>query len=129
LRFHEIVRFQGDDRAQQAAASLHIRDGDPRGLQYYFDNFRVDDGSIETMREAAHRSWRADLDAGLQSLLIVPTNEDTRALNTEARQLRLRRRDVTGGREVDLHDGNRASKGDWIVTRHNQRLLSLFGGK
>ena len=129
LRFHEVVRFQGADRKEQAAASLQIRDGNARGLTYYLESRRVEDGSLETMRDAAHRSWRADLEAGVPSLLIVPTNEDTVALNVEARELRLRRGEITDRRGVELHDGTQASVGDWVVTRHNQRLLSLFGGK
>lgn len=129
LRFQEVVRFQGPDSCEQAAASLQIRNGDPRGLEYYFDQHRVEDGSLETMRDAAHAGWRADLDRGAQSLLIVPTNEDTVALNLEAREVRLHRGDITRGREVALHDATTAGVGDWVVTRHNQRLLSLFGGR
>jgi conjugative relaxase-like TrwC/TraI family protein len=129
IRFHEVVRFQGEDRKEQAAASLQIREGNARGLEYYVENRRVEGGSLETMRDAAHHAWRADLEAGVPSLLIVPTNEDTIALNLEARELRIRRREITGQDGVELHDGTRAGVGDWVVTRHNQRLLSLFGGK
>ncbi|WP_410626211.1 MobF family relaxase [Amycolatopsis sp. cmx-8-4] len=129
VRFREVVRFRGEDRTEQAAASLQIRASNPKGLEYYFDSGRVANGSLETMRNAARSRWQADLDAGVQSLLIVPTNEDTVALNIEARELRLRRGAVDSSREVDLHDATNAGVGDWVVTRHNQRLLSLFGGK
>ncbi|MFJ9782519.1 MobF family relaxase [Amycolatopsis sp. NPDC101161] len=129
VRFTEIVRFRGEDREDQAAASLQIRDWNPQGLTYYFDRLRVSDGSLETMRDAARSQWQADLDAAVQSLLIVPTNEDTVALNIDARERRLTLGSVDRGREVQLHDATNASVGDWVVTRHNQRLLSLFGGK
>ncbi|MEV4055128.1 MobF family relaxase [Amycolatopsis sp. NPDC049688] len=129
VRFREIVRFRGDDRKEQAAASLQIRAGSPKGLEYYFENGRVSDGSLETMRDAARSHWQADLDAGVQALLIVPTNEDTVALNIDARERRLARGAVDRGREVELHDATTAGVGDWVVTRHNQRLLSLFGGR
>ncbi|WIV52856.1 MobF family relaxase [Amycolatopsis nalaikhensis] len=129
VRFREIVRFRGEDREEQAAASLQIRAANPKGLEYYFEHGRVSDGSLETMRDAARSHWQADLDAGAQSLLIVPTNEDTVALNIEARERRLAHGAVDRGRAVDLHDATTASVGDWVVTRHNQRLLSLFGGK
>ena len=46
---------------------------DPVGLRYYLDHNWVAGGSRETMRDAAQRAWRADLDAGRQTLLIVPT--------------------------------------------------------
>ncbi|UJW32543.1 relaxase domain-containing protein [Saccharothrix sp. AJ9571] len=129
VRFQEIVRFRGEDRDEQAAASLQIRAWNPKGLEYYFDSGRVSDGSLETMRHAARSHWQADLDAGVQSLLIVPTNEDTVALNIDARERRLSQGAVDRGRDVELHDATTASAGDWVVTRHNQRLLSLFGGK
>ncbi|WP_410591836.1 MobF family relaxase [Amycolatopsis sp. lyj-23] len=129
VRFREIVRFRGDDRKEQAAASLQIRAANPKGLEYYFDSGRVSDGSLETMRDAARSHWQSDLDGGVQSLLIVPTNEDTVALNIDARERRLARGLVDRGRKVELHDATTASVGDWVVTRHNQRLLSLFGGR
>ncbi|WP_158892661.1 MobF family relaxase [Amycolatopsis anabasis] len=129
IRFREVVRFKGPDAAKQAKASLRVRDGDTRGLDYYLDNDLVLDGSRETMRDAARAAWRADLDAGEESLLIVPTNEDTVWLNLEARALRLERGDIAGGREVALHDGTMASAGDWVVTRENERLLSLMSGR
>ncbi|MGV9364264.1 MobF family relaxase [Amycolatopsis sp. NPDC003731] len=129
VRFRDIVRFRGEDREEQAAASLQIRAANPKGLEYYLESGRVADGSLETMRDAARSHWQADLDAGVQSLLIVPTNEDTVALNIDARERRLNRGLVDRGREVELHDATTASVGDWVVTRHNQRLLSLFGGK
>ncbi|MET8848617.1 MobF family relaxase [Amycolatopsis sp. NPDC004625] len=129
VRFRQIVRFGGEDREEQAAASLQIRTANPKGLEYYFESGRVSDGSLETMRNAARSRWQADLDAGVQSLLIVPTNEDTVALNNDARERRLNRGLVDRGRDVELHDATTAAVGDWVVTRHNQRLLSLFGGK
>lgn len=126
LRFREVVRFTDKD---QAEASLKIRVGDRAGLQYYFDHGRVQGGSRETMRDAAQKAWRADLDAGKQTLLIVPTNDDVGALNLQARAQRIRRGDINGGRAVNLHDGTTASIGDWVVTRKNNRTLSLFAGK
>lgn len=126
VRLEEVVRFTDPD---QAAASLKLREGNNAGLDFYFAKGWVQGGSRETMRDAAHRAWRADLDAGRQSLLIVPTTEDVVQLNLQARALRLDRGDVDGGRAVQLHDGTTASRGDWIVTRHNDRLKTLFGGK
>ncbi|WP_433869233.1 AAA family ATPase [Saccharopolyspora sp. CA-218241] len=126
LRLKQVVRFA--DHAQ-AEASLKLHTADPSGLDYYFQQGWVHEGSRETMRDAAHRAWRTDLDAGRPSLLIVPANDDVTALNLQARELRLHRGDVDDGRAVQLHDGTAASKGDLVVTRHNDRLKTLFGGK
>ncbi|MEU7477075.1 MobF family relaxase [Lentzea sp. NPDC042327] len=127
IRLTEVVRFNDPE---QRAASLALHAGDPAGLDYYFSQDWVSEGSRETIRDAAHRAWRADLDAGRQSLLIVPTNEDVTALNLEARALRVTRGDVDDrGPSVLLHDGTSASRGDWVVTRRNDRLRTLFGGR
>lgn len=126
IRFQEVVRFHDP---QQAAASLAIRSGNVAGLDYYLDRGWVDGGSRETMRDAAQRAWRSDLDAGRQSLLIVPTNEDVVWLNLQARAQRVARGAVHDGTAATLHDGTQASAGDWIVTRENNRLLSVFGGR
>ncbi|SDD56243.1 MobF family relaxase [Actinokineospora iranica] len=126
LRLRQVVRFH--DR-EQGAASLLLHESNPAGLDYYFDRGWVSEGSRETIRDAAHRAWRADLDGGRQSLLIVAANADVTALNHEARALRISRGDVDDGVTVQLHDGTIAGRGDWVVTRHNDRLRTVFGGK
>ncbi|MEU7529305.1 MobF family relaxase [Saccharothrix sp. NPDC042600] len=126
VRLKQVVRFR-DPGQRAASAALH--EGNADGLDYYFRQGWVRGGSRETIRDAAHRAWRADLDRGRQSLLIVPTNVDVTALNLEARALRMARGDVADGRCVQLHDGTHASRGDWVVTRHNDRLKTLFGGR
>lgn len=126
VRFKEVVRFHDPE---QAAASLRIRAGDTAGLDYYLRSGWIQSGSRETIRDAARRAWRADLDVGRQSLLIVPTNEDVVWLNLQARAQRIQRGDVVDRHAVALHDGTRASAGDWIVTRENNRLLSVFAGR
>ncbi|WP_221315836.1 MobF family relaxase [Saccharopolyspora gloriosae] len=125
LKLREVVRFRDPDQAQ---ASLLLHAAQPEGLNYYFARNMVQDGSLETMRDAAHRAWRADLDSGLQSLLIVPSNDDVVDLNVQARELRLARGHVDDERSVRLHDGTTAGAGDWVVTRHNDRLKTLFRG-
>jgi hypothetical protein len=126
VTFYEVVRFHDPS---QAAASLRIRSGDRAGLNYYFDRGWVTGGSRETMRDAAQRAWRQDLDLGRQSLLIMPTNDDVVWLNLQARAQRISRGDVQDRRPVPLHDGTHASAGDWIVTRLNSRLMPIFGGR
>ncbi len=126
VRLTDVVRFTD---SAQAAASLRLRDGDPSGLDYYFAQDWVRSGSRETIRDAAHRAWRADLDQGRQTLLVVPTNVDVTALNRQARALRVHRGDVDDQRTVALHDGTHAGAGDWVVTRHNDRLKTFFSGQ
>lgn len=126
IRLREVVRFT--DR-QQAAASLQIREGNTTGIDYYRDQGWIRGGSIETMRDAAQRAWQSDLDAGRESLLIVPRNDDVIALNLQAHEQRVARGEVDTSTTVALHDGTQAGHGDWIVTRRNDRTLTVFTGQ
>lgn len=126
LRLHEVVRFHDPN---QAAASLQIRVGNPAGLNYYIERGLVAGGSRETMRDAAHTAWRADLDTGRHSLLIVPTLDDVVALNHQARAQRIDRGHVDARHSTALHDGTLASVGDYIVSRDNNRSLTIRGGQ
>ncbi|MGB5952087.1 MAG: hypothetical protein WBG57_06155, partial [Ornithinimicrobium sp.] len=65
--------------------------------------------------------------AGMASLLLAATRDTVRELNQRARKDRL----DTGqppGREVSLGDGTRASAGDLVITRRNDRTLRAVDG-
>jgi conjugative relaxase-like TrwC/TraI family protein len=121
----ELHRFT--DRAE-GAATLAIRDGDPAALDHYLDLDRVHAGDTGEVVEAAYAAWAADQQAGLSSLLLAATRDTVRELNHRAQQNRL---DVMGhrpGREVNLSDGTRASVGDTVITRRNDRTLRAGDG-
>ena len=60
---------------------------------------------------------------GLDAIMLGPTRELVAELNRRARAHRLDHSPV--GSEVSLADGNRASAGDVIITRSNDRRLRL----
>jgi ATP-dependent exoDNAse (exonuclease V) alpha subunit len=66
VRFREVVRFTDPD---QAAASLHDPRRQPRRLGLLPGQQLGGQRVTGTMRDAAQRHWRADLDAGRQTLL------------------------------------------------------------
>ncbi len=66
------------------------------------------------------RQDRAD---GLDSLMLAPTHDLVTELNQRARTARLD--NTTPDAEVELADGNRASIGDTIRTRRNDRRLAI----
>jgi len=107
----------------EAAASLAIRDGDPRALTFYIDHRRVHVGDLAKATEDAFAAWDADRAVGLDAIMLAPTRELVADLNRRARDHRL------GGasprQEVELSDGNPASVGDVIITRTNDRRLRL----
>ncbi|WP_202879745.1 MobF family relaxase [Ornithinimicrobium pratense] len=110
------------------AATLAIRDGDPAALEHYLDHDRVHIGDTGNVVEAAYAAWAADQEAGLSSLLLAATRDTVCELNQRARTDRL---DTTGqppGREVTLADGTRASAGDSVITRRNDRTLRAGDG-
>ena len=120
LRLTELHRFT--DPAE-AAASLAIREGDPSGLEFYLDHGRVHVGDVATTTEDAFSAWVSDRAAGLDAIMLAPTRDLVAELNRRARAHRLDHSPATS--EVSLADGNRASVGDVIITRSNDRRLRL----
>lgn len=70
-------------------------------------------------------AWSADRAAGLESLLIASTNDQVRELNLRAQAFRLAVSEIPTQRQVTLADGTTVSAGDVIITRRNDRRLTL----
>ena len=120
LHLTELHRFTD---AGEATASLALRIGKPEALTFYLDHGRVHVGDIATTAEDAFNAWVSDRLAGLDAIMIAPTRELVAQLNRRAREHRLDHSAATA--EVPLADGNRASVGDVIITRRNERRLRL----
>lgn len=116
----EVWRFRAE---WEKRASLTLRLGDPEVLDVYEEHGRIHDGDADAMLDAAYQAWRADLEAGVTSLMIAETTEAVRSLNLRARLDRIQAGRVHPGRAARLHDGTDASRGDVVVTRRNQRRL------
>lgn len=105
-------------------ASLDLRHGKPDALDEYENHGRLNDGSLETMLDAAYTNRQHDRSEGLSTLMIAGNAEMVAELNTRARQDLI----TAGAVERDgaaLHDGTTAGVGDLIVTRSNERKLSI----
>jgi conjugative relaxase-like TrwC/TraI family protein len=120
LRLTELHRFT--DPAE-AAASLALREGKPEALDFYLDHGRVHVGDLATTPQDAFAAWVSDLAAGLDTIMIVATRNLVAELNGRARAHRLDHSPAAS--EVALADGNRASTGDVLITRSNNRRLRL----
>lgn len=119
----EVRRFR--DPAE-AAATLAVREGDAGALGFYADNGRIHVGDIGSVTDQAYDAWATDRHAGLDSILLAPTRDLVTRLNTRARADRIQSIPAADrGHEVRLADGNRASAGDVIVTRRNERKITL----
>ncbi|WP_235503523.1 MobF family relaxase [Aeromicrobium sp. Root344] len=119
-RLDQLMRFTD---AAEAAASIALRHGNPSALGYYFDQDRVHIGSTTTTTDAVFAAWSKDRAAGMDSLMVAPTHDLVTELNLRARATRLDK--TTPDAEVDLADGSRASIGDTMRTRRNDRRLAL----
>ncbi|WP_433717268.1 MobF family relaxase (plasmid) [Nocardia sp. CA-084685] len=122
-----VVRFA--DPAE-AAASLHVRNGDPsQAWEFYHDNDRVRSGLAVELREQMLTAHLADLDAGLSSLMMAATIDDVFHLNGAAQAVHTQRGTVAhGGPAARLSDGHLGYVGDVIVTRRNTGRIRVLGG-
>jgi len=112
----------------EAEATLRLRAGHVSALGFYEVAGRLADGSREAMIDEIYDGWSADLAAGRVSLMVSASTVEVAALSARARRDRV----VAGAVESDglaLHDGNQAGAGDLIVTRENQRALTVCSGK
>ena len=112
----------------ESAATLQLRDGDSAALDFYQQQHRIRGGSREAMIEDAYTGWRADVLAGKTSLMAAATNCDVAALNVRARADRVKAGQVVAD-GVRLRDGAQAGVGDWIVTRRNDRRMTVCSGR
>ena len=120
LHLTELHRFTNPAEAQ---ASLALREGLTTSLAFYLDHGRVHVGDLARTIQDAFAAWVSDRDAGLDAIMLAPTRDLVAELNSRARQHRIG--DAKPGCETRLADGNRASVGDIIITRTNDRRLRL----
>ena len=119
VRLTELHRFHD---SAEAAASLAMRDGRPEALGFYLDRQRIQVGDLATLTENLFEAWRADESRGLDSIMLASTRDLVGELNRRARVHRLAFAPASGP-DVILADGNRASAGELIITRRNDRRL------
>jgi conjugative relaxase-like TrwC/TraI family protein len=120
LQLTELHRFTNP---AEAHATLALRDGHPRSLDFYLNNGRIHVGELATTTNDAFNAWTADRAAGLDAIMLAPTRDLVAKLNQRARNHRLN--GEVPDAVVRLNDGNQASAGDVIITRTNDRRLRL----
>lgn len=111
----------------EAEASLLVREGDARGLDFYVDAGRTLGGTREAVSEDLYAAWWTDTQAGKTSVMIAATNEDVARLSMRAHLDRVAAGDVEVG-GVELRNDATAGVGDTIVTRLNARSLRVERG-
>lgn len=121
-QLEELHRFSSPAEAE---ATLALRDGRADALGFYLDNGRVRVAAdTEGVLGQVFEAWQADTSAGRDALMLAATREEVATLNDLARTDRLGET-VQDGPSVALGSGGRASVGDRIITRRNDRRLPI----
>jgi len=107
----------------EKTASLQLRHADPAAIDTYEQHGRLADGDLEQVTAQAYEAWRDDTTRGLASLLVADALDTVTELNRQARHDRILTGHVDPGVEATLADGSRASAGDVVITRLNNRHL------
>src|SRR5699024_10714104 len=110
-------------------ASFDLSHGRTSVNDTYAGHDRISDGDAEDMIDAAYTAWRADRDAGRDSVLIAETREDVTALNARARADLILDGTIRPTPEVALAESTSAGVGDTIITRRNDRRLRTGTGR
>jgi conjugative relaxase-like TrwC/TraI family protein len=113
----------------EKTTSLDLRHGRTAAIDTLIEHDRVRGGEQDAMVDAAYAAWREDVRAGRASILVAEARDTVTQLNARARADLTLDGTITPGREVELHDGTRAAKGDRIITRENNRRLRSRNGK
>ena len=122
----EVHRFTHE---WEKAASLALRTGSSEAIAAYARHDRLRGGTTEQMVDAAYAVWHADLRAGHATLLVTDSSASVHLLNDRARAERIATGETSAGRDVALADDARASVGDLVITRRNDRnLRTALGG-
>jgi conjugative relaxase-like TrwC/TraI family protein len=119
-RLVEVRRFMHE---WEKEASLALREGDVAAIDAYESHGRILEGATEAMIDAAYEAWREDLRVRHSSILVTEAAESVRHLNERARAERIQSGLTSTRREVPLREDARASAGDVIITRRNDRRL------
>ena len=116
----DIHRFRNP---WERAASLELRLGNLLVIDTYAEHGRIREGDTDTMLQAAYQAWLTDTANGLTSVLIADDRNTVADLNRQARHDRIAAGQVDPTRHIDLAEGTRASVGDTVITRLNDRRL------
>ena len=121
----QVRRFAAE---WEKAASLGLRQGDPRVLEAYAAHGRIiDGGTIEEAQRILVRNYLADWVAGLDTVLVARTNEQAAQLSSLVRAYLVGTGQV-GEHGVPVGGDNIAGVGDVIEARCNGwQLLGRWG--
>ncbi|MGH3751959.1 MAG: MobF family relaxase [Pseudonocardiaceae bacterium] len=126
---YELTTVRRFEAPWEAQASLDLRDGKPTAIAEYSKHGRlVSGGSLAATEAKARQGWLADTLAGMESLLVCGTNEQTARLSAELRNKLVELGKVSAeGVPLGLQ-GTTAGVGDLVQARRNAWDLKGWAG-
>lgn len=137
VHLEDLHRFRNPDgtvNEAEAEATLALREpptvGEDDPWSFYRDNRRVVGGDAETMTSQVFQAWQKDINDGKHSIMMAFDNGTVTELNARAQSYRIASGELNAEEvSATLRDGLTARAGDVIVTRKNNRRLSVNRGK
>ncbi len=131
---HRFRNADGSPNDAEAAATLALREPPATGADdpwaFYRQNRRVIGGDTETMTSLVFEAWQKDTNAGKHSIMMAFENATVTELNARAQAYRIATGELDAKKPAAmLRDGLTARAGDIVVTRENNRRLSINRGK
>ncbi|MEU4256147.1 MobF family relaxase [Streptomyces fradiae] len=126
VELEQLHRFHTDGEAE---ATLALRDGDPADAwTWHLAQGRIVGGGPQEMLDSVFAAWQTDTEAGLHSLMMADDTDAVRELNLRAQAFQIASGHLDLTRSTALRDDLQAAVGDLIVTRKNQRRLTVNAG-
>ena len=124
----ELTRIHRFDQAWEAAASLQLRHGDPRGLNAYFDHGRVIADTFDNHLTRITDLWLDTTARHGTAAITASTNEHVDAINAAVQTARINVAQLDAERAAAIGGGEFAYVGDIVATRRNDRHLHTTTG-
>jgi hypothetical protein len=125
----ELTRIHRFTQAWEAAASLQLRHGDPRGLNAYFDHDRVMADTFDNHLARIANLWLDTNGRHGTAAITAATNEHVDAINAAVQAARIDAGQLNATRMATIGGGEDVYVGDVVATRRNNRRLHTTTGE
>jgi hypothetical protein len=129
LGYAELPHALRFAEAWEQEASIRLRAGDATVMQDYDDHGRITGAPLEEALEQARRGYVAAVLDGLDPLLMAASRDTCREVGRRIREDLIHHGYIDQGAEVNLRDGQVASRGDLIICRENSKALAGERGR
>ena len=123
-RVEQLERLHRFTHTWEAAASLQLRSGDPRGLDAYETHGRIVAGTLNGHLDRLAATWIDHHATGRGIAVVASTNEHVDTINRAIQTARVTVGHLDTEVAARLAAGEHAYVGDVVATRRNERRLA-----